>query len=162
MASAWGSSWGDAWGDSWGATAAAAAAAETKRKLGGPPPGSYEDERSYLPPGQWVRHEPATEDEAREIYEQAKREIPEGLQAGLLPMAFNRLGRATTGLPDAANVDFEMLGGNLGALNLLLVALLDARRIIAEQMAEAARIEAKRQKRLRDEDAFIQILARIV
>lgn len=143
-------------GPSGGAAPSPTVADEPARRRGGPPPGSYRD-RSYLPPGQWIKKpdEPTIE-EVRELYAEAKREIPLELQQGLLPVAFRKRGKSDRALPPASNVDFESLAKNLSVLQALWSALA---RVIAEREAQAAEhkrlAEIARQERIREEEILI-------
>lgn len=148
MADAWGGSFGVSWGVSWGSSAAAAAAVDDFRKHGA---GFHE--RTYAPPHTIVKRKPPEEriEAARDLYKAARAEIPEQLQAGLVPLAVQIRSKRVTVMPAARNVDFEKFASDIQAIRVLALALQDAR---ARQAAERARIV----KRRREEDQFLAMV----
>lgn len=98
----------------------------------------------------------------RELYKEARRAVPESLQAGLLPLAFQVGSKRVTSLPPVRNVDFEKLAGDLQAVNVLFAALEAARQDEARlQAAQVERLAQERKKHLRDEEAFLMILMQL-
>ena len=126
-----------------GPGAAAAAAVRLRRGASKPPT------RYYLPP-HWKEKQP-TEDEVRKLYIEARKVIPQDLQHGLLPLDLQIKMRQRVTLPPVANVDFTKLTADLATVQVLIAAL-----------ADAWAKEAKRQKRIRDENEFISMLMELL
>jgi len=130
----------------------APAAVVDRIKPGGPAP------RTYAPPYKIIKRKDETVDakEAREIYAEARKVIPEPLQVGLLPLALQTRGKRVTSLPPSRNVDFEALALDLRTINVLIAAIQQA---YEAAQAEAAKLEQAIRKRKRDEEAILIILA---
>lgn len=155
MASAWGSSFGVAWGVSWGSGAAVVTVVSSRAKPGGPAPGSYGPKKYYLPPG-WKRKKPSVA-EVKELYIEARKEIPPTDQRGLLPAAYRLEGRSTARLPPPRLVDFAKLRADLDTLR----ALFDAMQDIEDEKREYQAFIAKQVRRRREENALMLILMHI-
>lgn len=112
--------------------------------------------RRYAPPHKIIKRADTLEvDELKQIYAEARREIPERLQAGLLPIEYQIRSKRVTTLPPVRNVDFGKLIENLQIINVLIVALQEAR----TQALETARVAfMAKQKRRRDEESIIMLL----
>lgn len=148
MASAWGSSFGTAWGNSWGATGGVTppAVVATVVKRGAPRTGGWNTERLYLPPGKWTKKRKTQAINAvKRLYEEARREIPEEFQRGLLPDAVLSTGRTVYVLPSPAQIDFAALAQSLETIRVLIAAL-----------------EAQRKRRRREEEALLMLLAELL
>ncbi len=128
MASSWGTSWGTSWADSWGTTGSPPVVVVTPSAVvrrGAP----RTAERLYLPPGKYTKKRKQRAVEAvKELYEEAKREIPKPLQHSLIPSELLLRQRNQTALlPPISAIDFEALAGSLDTIQ-VLVAAIDAQR----------------------------------
>ncbi len=157
MADAWGGSWGVAWGTSWTSSGVPVVVVTAPaRKRPGPHPGAYA-QRYYLPPG-WKTKKPRIE-EVKDLYVEARKEIPPKEQRGLLPARFRLEGHSVARLPPARLVDFESLRSNIEAIRPLLEALGRAVQERARAEFEAREAEAHRiKRRKRDEETLILLL----
>lgn len=115
-------------------------------------PGGWVPERLYSPPRRKIKQSAVKA--LKELYEEAREEIPEQLQVGLIPSDVHVRARAQNALPPPAMVDFEALARNLEAIRILVAALNQARERARQ---EAATIERRR----KEEDLIIQLLAEL-
>lgn len=122
-------------------------------RRGGPAPFSYT--RYYAPPHTIVKKKRAAIRELKELYIEARKEIPPALQIGLLPLGLIFNHRATATLPVPARVDFEKFAENIHAIRTLIAAY-------EAEMTRRDEAEKKRLKRRKDEEALLIFLMDIL
>lgn len=129
-------------------------------KRPGPAPGSY-PKKYFLPPG-WKKKKPSIE-EVKELYVEARKEIPPTEQRGLLPVRYRLEGHSSARLPPSRLVDFDALRSDLEALKGLVDALEARSQEAARIEFEAQEAEARRiKKRKREEEILIYLLLDIL
>lgn len=125
------------------------------RKHGASRRSNWPPARFYLPPGWKEKKALPTVEQVKALYVEAREEIPEKAQEGLLPVEFRIRAKAVKRLPAPSSVDFEALRRNVETLQGIVTALAKYDADFAAEQAEMA--ELTRRKRL-DEEAFIMIL----
>lgn len=114
-------------------------------------------DRYYLPPGKYTKQRKQKAVDAVEtLYAEAREIIPHHLQTGLIPPAITLRARASVALPPPAAIDFEALAGSLETIRVLLAA------IKSQRDAQHAAIEAKRQRRIREERAVGALMVSVL
>ena len=111
-------------------------------------PGGWIPQNLFIPPRKKIKQ--STVKALKELYEEAREEIPEQLQTGLISPDLLVRARATSTLPPPAMVDFEKLARSLETIRVLVAALNEARK--------RAKAEADKVRRHKEEQFLIQML----